>query len=62
MADDKIKILALLADVMRAADRDREETMCRFERFAEVFVEKVNRLGNNLGSGSDNTLKNKPIS
>jgi hypothetical protein len=35
MADTNSEILALLAESMRAADRDREENMHRFERLID---------------------------
>lgn len=44
MADSNSEILALLAESMRAADRDREENMRRFERLTEVMVGGFDRL------------------
>ena len=44
MADSNSEILALLAESMRAADRDREENMRRFERLTQVMVDGFGRL------------------
>ena len=44
MADNITEILALLAEQMRAADRDREDNMRRFERLTEVMITGFGRL------------------
>ena len=44
MASDNTEILVLLAESMRAADRDREENMRRFERLTQVMVDGFGRL------------------
>ncbi|HEX8327595.1 MAG TPA: hypothetical protein VF629_08645 [Hymenobacter sp.] len=49
MADSNSEILALLAESMRAADRDREENMRRFERLTEVMVDGFGRLEGKIG-------------
>jgi chromosome segregation ATPase len=49
MADINSEILALLAESMRAADRDREENMRRFERLTEVMVDGFGRLEGKIG-------------
>lgn len=49
MADNNSEILALLAESMRAADRDREENMRRFERLTEVMVNGFDRLEVKIG-------------
>ena len=44
MADNITEILALLAEQMRAADRDREDNMRRFERLTQVMIDGFGRL------------------
>ena len=44
MADNFSEILALLAEQMRAADRDREDNMRRFERLTQVMIDGFGRL------------------
>ncbi|MDQ2771501.1 MAG: cell division protein ZapB [Bacteroidota bacterium] len=44
MADNNSEILALLAESLRAADRDREENMHRFERLTEVMANGFDRV------------------
>ena len=48
MADHITEILALLAEQMRAADRDREDNMRRFERLTEVMIDGFGRLEDKL--------------
>ena len=55
MADTNSEILALLAESMRAADRDREENMRRFERLTEVMVDVFGRLEEKI-SGTNTRL------
>ena len=54
MADSNSEILALLAESMRAADRDREENMRRFEQLTETMVNGFLRLEDRLGARIDN--------
>ena len=49
MADNNSEILALLAESMRVADRDREENMRRFERLTEVMMNGFGRLEGKIG-------------
>ena len=44
MADNMSELLALISEQMRAADRDREENMRRFERMTEVMIAGFGRL------------------
>ena len=44
MADNNSEILALLAESMRVADRDRAENMRPFERLTQVMVDGFGRL------------------
>lgn len=53
MADNNSEILALLAESLRAADRDREENMRRFEQLTEVMVNGFLRLEDKLGARID---------
>ena len=48
MADNITEILALLVEQMRAADRDREDNMRRFERLTEVMIDGFGRLEDKL--------------
>ena len=48
MADNITEILALLAEQMRAADRDREDNMRRFERLTQVMIDGFGRLEDKL--------------
>ena len=54
MADSNSETLALLAESMRAADRDREENMRRFEQLTETMVNGFLRLEDRLGARIDN--------
>ena len=54
MADNNSEILALLAESLRAADRDREENMRRFEQLTEAMVNGFLRLEDRLGARIDN--------
>ncbi len=48
MADNFSELLALMAEQMRAADRDREENMRRFEKITEVMLNGFVRLEDKL--------------
>ena len=54
MADNNSEILALLAESLRAADRDREENMRRFIQLTETMVNGFLRLEDKLGARIDN--------
>ena len=54
MADHNSEILALLAESLRAADRDREENMRRFTQLTETMVNGFLRLEDKLGARIDN--------
>ncbi|WP_310391694.1 hypothetical protein [Hymenobacter sp.] len=54
MADNNSEILALLAESLRAADRDREENMRRFAQLTETMVNGFLRLEDRLGARIDN--------
>ena len=53
MADNFSEILALLAEQMRAADRDREDNLRRFERLTEVMLNGFVRLEDKLDAKFD---------
>ena len=54
MADNNSEMLALLAESMRAADRDREENMRRFAQLTETMMNGFLRLEDKLGARIDN--------
>ena len=54
MVDHNSEILALLAESLRAADRDREENMRRFTQLTETMVNGFLRLEDKLGARIDN--------
>ena len=56
MADNNSEILALLAESMRAADRDREENMRRFAQLTETMMNGFLRLEDKLGGRIDNVV------
>ena len=56
MADNNSEILALLAEALRAADRDREENMRRFTQLTETMGNGFLRLEDKLGGRIDNVV------
>jgi archaellum component FlaC len=44
MADNNSEMLALMAELMRVADRDREENMRRFESLTQTMIAAFGRL------------------
>ena len=56
MADNNPEILALLAEALRTADRDREENMRRFTQLTETMVNGFLRLEDKLGGRIDNVV------
>ncbi len=56
MADNNSEILALLAEALRAADRDREDNMRRFTQLTETMVNGFLRLEDKLGARIDNVV------
>jgi len=53
MADINSEILALLAESLRAADRDRADNAFRFERLTQVMTDGFDRLDRRLGETND---------
>ena len=56
MADNNPEILALLAEALRTADRDREENMRRFTQLTETMGNGFLRLEDKLGGRIDNVV------
>ena len=60
MADNNSEMLALMAELMRSADRDREENMRRFEdigrnfeRLTQVMIDGFGRLEDKIVAVKD---------